>query len=92
MTEWPTLAEVNRELGVTVLVSLHQIDYAFAFCPRTIALRAGEVVFDGPTRELGAERLQALYGAQSGELLRPAEDESGERLAPTPLRPHLAAA
>lgn len=62
------LAEVNRELGVTVLVSLHQVDYAFAFCPRTIALRAGEVVFDGPTQALSAERLHALYGTQSEEL------------------------
>jgi phosphonate transport system ATP-binding protein len=63
------LAEVNRELGVTVLVSLHQVDYAFAFCPRTIALRAGEVVYDGPTRALTAHRLRELYGAQTDELL-----------------------
>jgi phosphonate transport system ATP-binding protein len=63
------LAEVNRDLGVTVIVSLHQIDYAFAFCPRTVALRAGEVVYDGPTLALSAARLRELYGAQSGELL-----------------------
>ncbi|MEX8518627.1 MAG: phosphonate ABC transporter ATP-binding protein [Leptothrix sp. (in: b-proteobacteria)] len=65
------LAELNRELGVTVLVSLHQIDYAFTFCPRTIALRTGEVVYDGPTRDLTPERLRALYGAQTDELLQP---------------------
>jgi phosphonate transport system ATP-binding protein len=65
------LAELNRELGVTVLVSLHQIEHAFAFCPRTIALRAGEVVFDGPTHELSHDRLRDLYGTQSDELLRP---------------------
>jgi phosphonate transport system ATP-binding protein len=63
------LAEVNRELGVTVLVSLHQVDFAFAFCPRTIALRAGQVVFDGPTAELSPERLQELYGTAVHELL-----------------------
>jgi phosphonate transport system ATP-binding protein len=63
------LAQVNRELGVTVLVSLHQVDYAFAFCPRTIALRAGRVVYDGPTRALTAHRLRELYGAQTEELL-----------------------
>ncbi len=67
------LAECNRELGVTVLVSLHQVEHAFAHCPRTIALRAGEIVFDGPTRELNADRLRALYGAQSQELLQPNE-------------------
>lgn len=67
------LAELNRELGVTVLVSLHQVEHAFAFCPRTIALRAGEVVFDGPTQELSPDRLRALYGTQTDELFeRPA--------------------
>lgn len=65
------LAQVNRERGVTVLVSLHQIDYAFAYCPRTVALRAGEVVYDGPTAALSEERLQQLYGTQAGELLSP---------------------
>jgi phosphonate transport system ATP-binding protein len=63
------LAKVNQELGVTVLVSLHQVDYAFSFCPRTVALRAGEVVYDGPTRGLTPQRLRELYGAQSDELL-----------------------
>jgi len=64
-----SLADVNRDLGVTVLVSLHQVDFAFAFCPRTIALHDGRVVFDGPTRALTPDRLRELYGAQVGELL-----------------------
>ena len=58
-----------RDLGVTVLVSLHQVDFAFAFCPRTIALHEGRVVFDGPTRALTPARLRELYGAQIDELL-----------------------
>lgn len=69
------LADLNRELGVTVLVSLHQVEHAFAFCPRTIALRAGEVVYDGPTRALDADRLRALYGTQTDELLAPGRTE-----------------
>ena len=87
------LAELNRELGVTVLVSLHQVEHAFAFCPRTIALRAGEVVYDGPTRGLGADRLRSLYGAQTHELFAPsaAEGAAGERQLPLGL-PELRAA
>jgi phosphonate transport system ATP-binding protein len=87
------LAELNRELGVTVLVSLHQIEHAFVHCPRTVALRAGEVVFDGPTRELTNARLQALYGAQTGELLRPhaSDDEPCAEPQPRP-EPALLAA
>ncbi|MBX3619897.1 MAG: phosphonate ABC transporter ATP-binding protein [Rhizobacter sp.] len=63
------LAQVNRELGVTVIVSLHQVDYAFAYCPRTVALRAGEVVHDGATTALTPARLRELYGSQTHELL-----------------------
>ncbi|MCM5682883.1 phosphonate ABC transporter ATP-binding protein [Schlegelella sp. S2-27] len=62
------LAELNRERGVTVVVSLHQVDHAFAYCPRTVALRHGEVVYDGPTASLTRERLKHLYGTQSDEL------------------------
>ncbi|MDC8772627.1 phosphonate ABC transporter ATP-binding protein [Roseateles albus] len=65
------LAELNRELGVTVVVSLHQVDYAFAFCPRTVALRQGQVVFDGPTQELTPLKLRELYGSQIDELITP---------------------
>jgi phosphonate transport system ATP-binding protein len=66
------LAELNRELRATVLVSLHQVDYAFAFCPRTVALRHGEIVYDGPTRALSAQRLRELYDSQADELIHAA--------------------
>ena len=38
--------------GITVLVSLHQVEYALSYCPRTIALREGRVVYDGPSTAL----------------------------------------
>ena len=53
------LATLNREDGATVLVSLHQIDYAWRYCPRSVALKDGRVVFDGPTHELDAGAAQA---------------------------------
>lgn len=65
------LAGINRELGVTVLVSLHQVDYAMRYCPRTVALKGGRVVFDGPSAMLTPPRLRELYGAQLDELLAP---------------------
>lgn len=63
-TVMETLAAVNREDGVTVLVSLHQVDYAIEFCPRTIAMRDGKVIFDGPSTKLTPEFLKELYGAE----------------------------
>ena len=65
------LRAINRELGVTVVVSLHQVDYAMRYCPRTVALRAGRVVYDGPSERLTPSLLRELYGAESEELLAP---------------------
>jgi phosphonate transport system ATP-binding protein len=39
------------------------------YCDRIIALRAGELVFDGPPQALDDARLKNLYGASSEELL-----------------------
>jgi phosphonate transport system ATP-binding protein len=63
------LADMNRRDRITVLVSLHQVEFALRYCPRAIALKAGEVVFDGPTRELTPALLGAIYGADFEELL-----------------------
>ena len=76
------LAELNIKDGITVLVSLHQVEYALKYCPRTVALRAGEVVYDGPSKALTPAFLSELYGAESEELFLPGLDElteGGER-------------
>ena len=65
------LADLNRTDGITVLVSLHQVEYALNYCPRTIALRDGTVVYDGPSHALTPEFLAGLYGAESEELFLP---------------------
>lgn len=68
------LAQLNREDGITVLVSLHQVEYALNYCPRTIALRGGAVVYDGPSKALTPAFLGELYGAESESLFLPGMD------------------
>jgi len=63
------LARINREDGITVLVSLHQVDYAFRYCHRTVGLRAGRITYDGPSAALTRSFLVDLYGADSEELV-----------------------
>ena len=62
------LAEVNKKDGMTVLVSLHQVDYAIRYCPRTVALKQGRIVYDGPSSALTPAFLRDLYGA-AGEAM-----------------------
>ena len=60
------LAEINRDLGVTVVVCLHQVEYALRFCPRVIALREGRTLFDGPSKNLDPALLAEVYGSEFG--------------------------
>jgi phosphonate transport system ATP-binding protein len=59
-----SLRRINTEKAITVLVSLHQVDFAMQFCQRCIGLRDGRVVYDGPTSDLNTELLRELYGAE----------------------------
>jgi len=88
------LADMNRRDRITILVSLHQVEYGVKYCPRTIALKAGEVVYDGPSCKLTPELLNSIYGAESSELFLPSLDQAsislrGAEAAPagTPMRP-----
>jgi len=63
------LARVNREDGVTVVVSLHQVNVALKYCPRTVALHQGRIVYDGPSAALTPALLRDLYGADADEIL-----------------------
>jgi phosphonate transport system ATP-binding protein len=63
------LAKVNREDQCTVVVSLHQVNVAMKYCPRTIALNKGRVVYDGPSLALTPALLRELYGADADDIL-----------------------
>jgi energy-coupling factor transport system ATP-binding protein len=44
-----------NELGTTVLMITHRVDYAAAYAHRAIVMNRGEVAFDGPALELIAD-------------------------------------
>ncbi|HZZ37208.1 MAG TPA: phosphonate ABC transporter ATP-binding protein, partial [Caulobacteraceae bacterium] len=58
------LCDLNQADGLTVIVTLHQVDYALRYCKRVVALKAGKVVYDGPTSGLGNDRLVDIYGPE----------------------------
>ncbi|MDF0598121.1 phosphonate ABC transporter ATP-binding protein [Psychromarinibacter halotolerans] len=58
------LARINREDGLTVLVNLHTLDTARAYCDRIIAMREGAVMFDGSATQLTDDVVADIYGAE----------------------------
>lgn len=60
-----TLREINRQDGVTVIVSLHQIDHAFKHCDRIVALKDGCIVHDVHVSDISKKDLEDLYGVET---------------------------
>lgn len=62
------LEQVNREEGLTVICSLHFLSLARRYATRIIALRDGELIFDGPPRDIDEERFREIYGEDAVEV------------------------
>lgn len=58
------LRELNQQDGLTVIVTLHQVDYALRYCKRVVALKEGRMVYDGPAGELTRDKLTDIYGPE----------------------------
>lgn len=56
-----TLRDINQNDGITVVVTLHQVDYALRYCERIVALRQGHVFYDGSSQFFDNERFDHLY-------------------------------
>jgi len=79
------LADMNRRDGLTVFISLHQVEYALKYCARTVALKDGKVAYDGPSSALTPAFLNQLYGAESEDLflVSPDREPAAASLAPS---------
>ncbi|MBQ3304734.1 MAG: phosphonate ABC transporter ATP-binding protein [Clostridia bacterium] len=52
---------INEEMNITVLINIHHVDLALKYCSRVIGIRAGEVVYDGPTTAVTQAILDQIY-------------------------------
>jgi phosphonate transport system ATP-binding protein len=62
------LKELNERDRMTIVVTLHQVDYALRYCRRIVALKAGKVVYDGPSEGLDRKLLVDIYGPEIEEV------------------------
>ena len=60
--------ELNKKDGITVLCSLHFLSLARRYGTRIIALKAGEVVFDGLPVDIDERRFKEIYGEEAVEV------------------------
>lgn len=53
---------INREMGISILLNIHHVELAIEYADRIIGIRAGEIVYDGPSKEVDQTVLDAIYG------------------------------
>ncbi len=55
------IADIAKRDGLTVVMSLHQLDAARKYADRIIALAQGRVTFDGPPSRLDDEIIERVF-------------------------------
>lgn len=62
------IEDLNKRDGITVICSLHFLSLARRYGTRVVALKAGEVVFDGLPAEIDERRFKEIYGEDAVEV------------------------
>jgi phosphonate transport system ATP-binding protein len=58
-----TLRRIASSAGLTVISTLHHVEYARRYADRVLGLRGGRLVFDGPARDLSDAAVREIFGA-----------------------------
>ena len=59
------LEQMNKERNITVLCSLHFLDLVHRYATRAIALKDGQLVFQGLPTEIDDAQFKAIYGQEA---------------------------
>lgn len=59
------LERINQEDGVMILCSLHFLDLVHQYADRVIALKDGELVFEGSPKEIDDDKFKEIYGKEA---------------------------
>lgn len=55
---------INQELNMSVLINIHHVDLALKYADRVIGIKAGEIIYDGPSSEVTHDVLTQIYGRE----------------------------
>ncbi|MBF2086760.1 phosphonate ABC transporter ATP-binding protein [Thermoleptolyngbya sp. C42_A2020_037] len=55
------LCRLTEQSGKTLVISLHDIEYAFQYCTRLVGLRQGQIQFDAPPAQVTDAMIHSLY-------------------------------
>jgi phosphonate transport system ATP-binding protein len=62
------LRKVNQELGITIICNLHFLSLVRQYATRVIALKGGELVYEGDPKEINEAWFEKIYGEGAKEV------------------------
>ncbi len=63
------LRDLNRDDGISMMITLHQVDHALRYCRRVVAMKDGRIAYDGPVNGLDRDTLVDIYGPEIEQAL-----------------------
>lgn len=59
--------KINQDMNISILINIHHVELALEYTDRIIGIRAGKVVYDGPSSEVTQEILDEIYAGKAPE-------------------------
>lgn len=56
---------INEEMNISILINIHHVDLALQYATRVVGIRAGQIVYDGPTDQVTQDVLDSIYNGAS---------------------------
>ncbi|QGH32970.1 phosphonate ABC transporter ATP-binding protein [Gracilibacillus salitolerans] len=59
---------INQEMDMSVIMNIHHVEVALEYADRIIGVREGQIVYDGPSKEVTDEVLDHIYKGEIDEM------------------------
>ena len=62
------LSDICKQMGITLVISLHQVDVALRYSHRVIGFNKGAILYNGSPAGLTRQRIAEIYGSEPAEM------------------------
>ena len=61
--------KINQADKISILINIHHVELALEYCDRIVGIRDGQIVYDGPSKEVTESILDQIYKGQKPDLI-----------------------
>lgn len=61
--------KINQADKISILINIHHVELALEYCDRVVGIRDGQIVYDGPSKDVTESILDQIYKGQKPDLI-----------------------